>query len=194
MISSSSSGPGVGRTARSRLVALVAAFLGWLCAGFLMSTTSVAMQPAATALLGQTGALDPVRFQELTTRAQAAKTRPASSPGLTADEKAQLGQWRSLVQGWFAWLQCAFLFGAAAGGLLFGRLGDRVGRVKGMGASILTYSLLAGAASQAQEPWHLLCLWFCACLGVGGMWPNGVALVSEAWSSLSRPVAAGLIG
>jgi len=26
------------------------------------------------------------------------------------------------------------------------------------------------------------------------MWPNGVALVSEAWSGLSRPVAAGIIG
>jgi MFS family permease len=26
------------------------------------------------------------------------------------------------------------------------------------------------------------------------MWPNGVALVSEAWSSLSRPMAAGVIG
>jgi MFS family permease len=29
---------------------------------------------------------------------------------------------------------------------------------------------------------------------VGGMWPNGVALVAEAWSSLSRPVVAGVIG
>src|SRR5262249_46416127 len=40
----------------------------------------------------------------------------------------------------------------------------------------------------------LLVIWFLACMGVGGMWPNGVALVSEAWSSLSRPLAAGLIG
>src|SRR5262249_8163165 len=32
------------------------------------------------------------------------------------------------------------------------------------------------------------------CTGVGGMWPNGVALVSEAWSRLSRPLVAGLIG
>jgi MFS family permease len=31
-------------------------------------------------------------------------------------------------------------------------------------------------------------------MGVGGMWPNGVALVSEAWSGLSRPMVAGLIG
>jgi hypothetical protein len=31
-------------------------------------------------------------------------------------------------------------------------------------------------------------------MGVGGMWPNGVALVSEAWSDVSRPLLAGLIG
>jgi hypothetical protein len=39
-----------------------------------------------------------------------------------------------------------------------------------------------------------LVLWFLACMGVGGMWPNGVALVSEAWSGLSRPMVAGIIG
>src|SRR5262249_2119941 len=59
---------------------------------------------------------------------------------------------------------------------------------------ILTYSLLAAAASQSQAPWQLLLLWFLACTGVGGMWPNGVALLSEAWSGLSRPTVAGLIG
>src|SRR5438445_13336468 len=31
-------------------------------------------------------------------------------------------------------------------------------------------------------------------MGVGGMWPTGVALVSEAWSSASRPAVAGLLG
>src|SRR5437879_11803394 len=63
-----------------------------------------------------------------------------------------------------------------------------------MAWSILTYSALAGAAYVAQSPLQLVALWFLACLGVGGMWPNGVALVSEAWSNLSRPVMAGVIG
>ena len=31
-------------------------------------------------------------------------------------------------------------------------------------------------------------------MGVGGMWPNGVALMSEAWASASRPLLAGVIG
>src|SRR5204863_5449459 len=89
---------------------------------------------------------------------------------------------------------CAFLFGAATGGFVFGRLGDRFGRSKGMALSILTYSAMAGIAYFAQTPWQLLALWYLASTGVGGMWPNGVALVSEAWSSLSRPLAAGVIG
>ena len=31
-------------------------------------------------------------------------------------------------------------------------------------------------------------------LGIGGMWPNGVSLVAEYWSDVSRPFLAGVIG
>jgi MFS family permease len=46
----------------------------------------------------------------------------------------------------------------------------------------------------AASPSQLLLLRFLACLGIGGMWPNGVAIVSEAWSDLSRPILAGIMG
>lgn len=95
---------------------------------------------------------------------------------------------------WFAWYICAFLLGAALGGLVFGWLGDRIGRAKSMGLSILTYSLLTGATYWVASPEQLLVLRFLACMGVGGMWPNGVALVSEVWSDVSRPFLSGLIG
>src|SRR5437588_4541717 len=36
---------------------------------------------------------------------------------------------------WFAWYLCAFLLGGAVGGALFGRLGDRAGRVQALGRS-----------------------------------------------------------
>lgn len=94
----------------------------------------------------------------------------------------------------YAWYQCAFLFGAATGGLVFGRIGDRYGRSPGMSASIITYSGFALLASFAPSAEMLLLLWFLACTGVGGMWPNGVALVSEAWSGMSKPMVAGVIG
>ena len=35
---------------------------------------------------------------------------------------------------------------------------------------------------------------FLVCMGMGGMWPNGVALMSEVWSGVSRPLLAGVIG
>src|SRR5439155_16243411 len=63
-----------------------------------------------------------------------------------------------------------------------------------MAASILCYTLVPLAAYFAQTPGQLLITWFVACMGVGGMWPNGVALLSEAWSNLSRPLVAGLLG
>jgi len=98
------------------------------------------------------------------------------------------------VGNWFSRYICAFLLGAAAGGLLFGWLGDRIGRAKAMGLSILCYSILTGLTYFVQTPTQLVVLRFLACLGVGGMWPNGVSLASEAWSNVSRPLMAGLIG
>lgn len=176
-----------------RYVILVCAFLGWLCAGFHLAITSLAMKPAAADLLIQTGTLNGPHYRELLTLAKKSKTDP-NAPPLSPEDQAKLKAYDSQIAGWFAWCQCAFLFGAASGGLLFGRLGDRWGRSRAMALSILTYSVLSAATSTAQEMWQLLALWFLACTGVGGMWPNGVALVSEAWSSLSRPMAAGIIG
>ena len=174
-----------------RYLILVCAFLGWFCAGFHLSISSLAMQPAAVDLLGRTGELDVARYQQLIKQVP---KKSSASPTMTPAEKVEWEGMKSLVTSWFAWLTCAFLFGAASGGLIFGRLGDRFGRSKAMAWSILTYSVMAGAASMSQAPWQLLVLWYLACTGVGGMWPNGVALVSEAWSSLSRPAAAGVIG
>ncbi len=95
---------------------------------------------------------------------------------------------------WFSWYICAFLLGAACGGLLFGWLGDRIGRARSMSLSILCYSAVTGLTCLVTDPWQLLVLRFIACLGIGGMWPNGVALVSEVWSDVSRPILSGLIG
>src|SRR5690242_1809768 len=45
---------------------------------------------------------------------------------------------------WFGVVTAGFLVGAATGGVLFGWLGDRVGRVRAMTLSVLTYSLFTG--------------------------------------------------
>ncbi|HTM56011.1 MAG TPA: MFS transporter [Pirellulales bacterium] len=107
---------------------------------------------------------------------------------------AESGEAEALVGDWFAWFQCAFLLGAAAGGWIFGWLGDRAGRTRAMALSILCYSLLTGVSYVAQDGYTLLVLRFLACLGVGGVWPNAVSLAVEALPDVSRPLMAGLMG
>lgn len=98
------------------------------------------------------------------------------------------------VQFWMGRITALFLLGAAAGGLVFGWLGDRLGRVRAMTLSILCYSLFTGLAYFAQQPWQLGAFRFIAALGMGGEWSLGVALVMECWPSNKRPLMAGLIG
>ena len=95
---------------------------------------------------------------------------------------------------WFGWLTGGFMLGAALGGYLLGYLGDRIGRKKAMAISIGCYSVFAGLSCFVTSPGQLLLMRFLIGLGVGGMWPNGIALVSEAWPGLSRPMLAGVIG
>jgi MFS family permease len=98
------------------------------------------------------------------------------------------------VSRWFGVIMAIFLVGAAAGGVLFGWLGDRLGRVRAMSLSILTYAIFTGLCGLASEPWHLAALRFVASLGIGGEWALGVALVVELWPDKSRTLVAGLIG
>ena len=95
---------------------------------------------------------------------------------------------------WMGWITAAFLFGAAAGGLVFGWLGDRIGRVRAMSISILTYSLFTAVGFLAQSPEQLAIFRFIAALGMGGEWSLGVALVMECWPEKLRPLMAGFIG
>src|SRR3569623_3080224 len=108
---------------------------------------------------------------------------------------AQMGVTDEALRGrWFSWQVCAFLLGAAAGGRGCGWLGDRFGRAKALGYSGLTYSLLAGACYFVETPAQLVLLWFLACTGGGGAWPNGISLAAEALPGMSRPWVSGLCG
>lgn len=95
---------------------------------------------------------------------------------------------------WFAWFTAALMLGAAVGGSLLGNLGDRIGRARAMGVSILFYSAFAGLGAFVQSCEQMLFLRFMVGLGVGGMWPNGVALVAECWPNTSRPTVSGILG
>ncbi len=95
---------------------------------------------------------------------------------------------------WIGNIHALFLIGAAFGGVVFGWLGDRIGRTKAMMWSVLAYSIFSGMCAFAAAPWHIGTFRFLAALGMGGEWALGVALVSEVFPNKSRPFMAGLIG
>lgn len=146
---------------RSRNMALLAAFLGWMFDGFEMGLFPLIGRPALNDLLA------------------------GSYP---ADQLA------GAVDNWFTVIIATFLVGAATGGVFFGWLGDRIGRVKAMTFSIFTYAVFTGLCGFATEAWQIAILRFVASLGMGGEWALGVALVNELWTKGSRAWVAGAIG
>src|SRR5947207_3240588 len=82
------------------------------------------------------------------------------------------------VSFWFSLATAGFLVGAATGGVVFGWLGDRLGRVRAMTLSILTYALCSGLGGFAAAPWQMVVIRFIAALGMGGEWSLGVALLA----------------
>lgn len=115
---------------------------------------------------------------------------PVASLSVT---KSLLGEAFTKEQGgaWFAWFSAALMLGAAIGGIFLGNLGDRIGRAKAMGVCILFYSVFAGLGAFVQTQEQMLVLRFLVGLGVGGLWPNGMALVAECWPGASRPLVSG---
>src|SRR5262245_31660844 len=106
----------------------------------------------------------------------------------------ELGVPSDRVVFWNGIITSLFLVGAATGGVLFGWLGDRLGRVRAMMLSVLTYALVSGLCGFATAPWQIGALRFLAALGMGGEWSLGVALINEIWPDRSRAFLAGLIG
>ena len=82
-----------------------------------------------------------------------------------------------------------FLFGWAMGGLGFGIMGDRVGRVKTMLATILLYSIFTGLSVFARNYNEFVIYRFLTGLGVGGEFAVGVALIAEVMPDRARPYA-----
>ncbi len=86
----------------------------------------------------------------------------------------------------------AFLLGGAAGGLIFGMLGDRYGRVRIMSATILIYSLFSALTAFVHSLWQVHLLRFLVAVGTGGEWAVAAALVAETFPPRCRATASGL--
>ncbi|GIW89791.1 MAG: MFS transporter [Pirellulaceae bacterium] len=86
-----------------------------------------------------------------------------------------------------------FLVGWASGGLIFGVLGDRIGRARTMIITILMYSIFTGLSALSQSFWDFAVYRFLTGLGVGGEFAVGVALVAEVMPDRARPFALALL-
>jgi len=94
---------------------------------------------------------------------------------------------------WTGVLTAILLVGWAAGGVLFGLIGDRIGRVRTMLITMLMYAFGTAACAAAPNLESLVAFRAIASLGIGGEWAAGAALVAEAMPSNRRVEAGALL-
>lgn len=92
-----------------------------------------------------------------------------------------------------AWIEGLSLFASAVGGLVFGRIADRIGRRRAMSASILVYSAGALLTGIADGTAALLLARMLAGFGIGGEWGIGHAVIRETFEGKDRDRAHGLL-
>jgi MFS family permease len=91
------------------------------------------------------------------------------------------------------WSTSIFLVGWAAGGLVFGMFGDRIGRVRTLTLTILLYSCFTGLSAASISVWDFCAYRFLTGLGVGGVFSAAVALLAETMPGHARPYTLGLM-
>jgi MFS family permease len=113
-------------------------------------------------------------------REPALKTLLAADPEALASIKKYIGYaTTSMILGW------------ATGGIIFGMLSDKIGRVKTMVATLIIYSGFTGLSGFAQGWLDFVTYRFLVGLGVGGMFGAATALVAESVPSGFRSLALG---
>jgi MFS family permease len=85
------------------------------------------------------------------------------------------------------------LIASAIGGMVFGRLADRLGRVRALSLSILLYSAATAGLATSAALWQLIAWRIAVGLGMGGEWSCGSVLVAETWPAEHRGKAMGLM-
>ena len=86
-----------------------------------------------------------------------------------------------------------FVAGWAMGGLIFGSLGDRLGRAKMLTLTVLIYSLCTGLSAFSKGWIDFAIFRFLTGLGVGGVFGLAVALVADTLPDRARTGALGLL-
>jgi MFS family permease len=109
--------------------------------------------------------------------------------GAKAGDKAMSGRIADLG----GYTTSIFMIGWAIGGLIFGVVGDRIGRAKTMMLTILLYAMFTGLSALSVGVYDFAVYRFLTGLGVGGEFAVGVALVAETMPDHARPFALGML-
>ena len=107
-------------------------------------------------------------------------------PAISADLHLSGGEAGSLV----TWT----LVGAVVGGIVFGLLSDRFGRVRVLTWTILVFAVFTGLCALSRGYADLLVYRTIAGIGLGGEFGIGMALVAEAWPAQLRARASSYVG
>lgn len=94
---------------------------------------------------------------------------------------------------WGGYATTIFMLGWATGGLVFGVLGDRIGRAKTMLLTIVMYSMCTGLSAFSVSVYDFALYRFLTGLGVGGEFAVGVALLAEVMPGKARARALSLL-
>ncbi len=86
-----------------------------------------------------------------------------------------------------------FVAGWATGGLIFGSVGDRIGRAKTLTLTVLLYSVFTGLSALSTSWLDFAIYRFITGLGVGGVFGLAVALIADTLPDESRPGALGML-
>jgi len=96
-----------------------------------------------------------------------------------------------IVKYWAGWATTTMIIGWATGGILFGLMSDKAGRVKTIVATLLAYTAFSGLSGLAYNPYDFLVYRFLGGLGIGGMFGAATTLLAESVPTRVRPLALG---
>ncbi|MFN7943473.1 MAG: MFS transporter [Thermoanaerobaculia bacterium] len=94
---------------------------------------------------------------------------------------------------WTGIITSVLLVGWATGGIVFGRIADRVGRTRTLLLTMTLYAVGTAACAFAPNLAVLMLFRFVAALGIGGEWAAGAAMVAEVMPEKRRVEAGALL-
>jgi len=174
-------------------LALAAALLAWTFDGVEQGVYGIMTRPALIDLIPDITKLNQqqkelrTQITDLTRRGEATERLKQQAVELKKKIDGPVGRF-------FSWALAMWLWGAAVGGVLFGRMGDRYGRVRSLIFAVIVYSGFTGISAFSTHWSHLVICRFLGAIGLGGAWPLSVALMVETWPERHRSVLAGLMG